>query len=123
MITTITILGSLVDLNTYINAERRNRFLGAKIKKENTEEVMWQTKNVKPIKNYPVAIEIDWYVKNKKKDPDNVFFSVKFCLDALVENGVLENDGQKQISKITNVIYNDSKQPRIIIRIYEPTSK
>ena len=119
MITTITILGELVDLNTYINAERRNRFIGAKIKKENTEEVMWQTKNIKPIKNYPVNIEIDWYVKDKKKDPDNVFFSVKFILDALVGNGILENDGQKQISKITNVIYTDKVTPRIILRIYD----
>lgn len=113
----IVIRGSLTDLNTYINAERRNRFLGAKIKKQNTEEVMWQTKGIQPIKEYPIEVHIDWYVKDQRKDPDNICFSKKFILDGLVENGILVNDGQKQIAKFVDHIFN-SKEERIEISLF-----
>ena len=116
IVTKIIIKGELTDLNTYINAERRNRFMGAKIKKENTENVMWQTKGIKPIVDYPVSVHMTWYVKDKKKDPDNITFAKKFILDALVENGILVNDGQKQIQSFTDIILND-KEPSIHIQI------
>jgi REP element-mobilizing transposase RayT len=70
-IPTFTIYGELTDLNTYINQCRKNRFAGAKSKKENTENVMWQTKYLEKITKYPTYIHIAWYTKNKKKDPDN----------------------------------------------------
>jgi Holliday junction resolvase RusA-like endonuclease len=115
--TEITLIGELTDLNTYINTERRNRFMGAKVKKDNTESVMWQTKKVKPITEYPVHIYITWYVKDQRKDPDNIAFAKKFILDALVENGILTNDGQKQISGFQDLILNDKKNPRTVIQI------
>lgn len=113
----ITLTGELCDLNTYINAERRNRFIGAKIKKDNTESVMWQTKNIKPITDYPVYVYITWYMKDQRKDPDNIAFAKKFILDALVENGILVNDGQKQITGFQDLILNDKKNPRTVIQI------
>ena len=113
----ITLTNELTDLNTYINAERRNRFMGAKIKKDNTESVMWQTKKVKPITDYPVYIYITWYMKDQRKDPDNIAFAKKFILDALVTNGILINDGQKQITGFQDLILNDKKNPRTEIKI------
>lgn len=113
----ITLLGELTDLNTYINAERRNRFLGAKIKKENTEDVISQTMNVKRVNKYPVSIKIKWYSKDQRKDPDNIAFSKKYILDGLVENGILENDGQKQIKGFSDEFFIDNNNPRIEIEI------
>ena len=115
--TEIVIQGELTDLNTYINNERRNRFLGAKIKKENTENIIWQTKNHKPIKNYPVMVNFHWYMPNKKKDPDNISFAKKFILDGLVANNILEDDGQKQIKGFSDNFYIDVSNPRIVIKI------
>lgn len=86
------------DLNTYINKERSNRFMAAKVKKEETEYVYWVCKEqgLKQAKK-PVQLNFYWYVVNQKKDPDNISFSKKFIIDGLVTAGVLKNDGMKQV--------------------------
>jgi len=43
----LVIPGELTDLNTYINAERSNRYAGAKIKREMTDYVAWIAKEIK----------------------------------------------------------------------------
>lgn len=86
------------DLNTYINKERTNRYMAAQIKKDETNKAYWKCKEqaLKSIKK-PVQINCYWYIKNKKKDPDNLSFSKKFLLDGLVKAGVLANDGLNNI--------------------------
>lgn len=87
-------LPELTDLNTYINAERRNRFLGAKIKKEMTDLVAWYFKMEHfPKMNRIIRFELTWTHKNKKKDFDGVEFSQKFIRDGMIKAGVIENDG------------------------------
>ena len=49
MVYTIVIKGELTDLNKFIETERKNRYEGARLKKENTEFVMWKTKKIKKI--------------------------------------------------------------------------
>lgn len=66
-----------------------------------------------------MILEIKWYEKNKRRDPDNVFSAIKYILDSLVEAGVFPNDGQKQVEGIVNWIKVDAKNPRIEITIYE----
>ena len=109
----IVILGELTDLNTYVNAERRNRFLGAKIKKENTENVMWQVAGSGKVTEYPVYVNFHWYTKDLKKDPDNVSFAKKFILDGLVAKGILQNDTRKLIAGFSDSFYVDKINPRI----------
>lgn len=113
----IIIEGELTDLNTYINAERRNRFLGAKLKKQNTEDVAWQTKGKKKVKEYPVRIHIDWYTPTERKDPDNTSFAKKFLLDGLVDSGVLDGDTRKHIKGFSDDFYVDKEHPRIEISL------
>ncbi len=108
----IIIKGELTDLNTFIEAERRNRYLGAKLKKENTEYVMWQTKGLEPIRHYPLHIHMTWFTKNEAKDPDNVAFAKKYILDGLVKSGILTDDGRKQIKGFSDDFEVD-KNPRI----------
>lgn len=48
-----------------------------------------------------INITFQPYLKNRKKDPDSIMFHVKCFMDALVKKGILENDGQKQIGRIT----------------------
>lgn len=98
-------------LNEYITAERRNRFLGAKMKKEWTELVV-ATINVTPnikamIKDlanhtgFPTSIKFIVHEQNSRRDIDNVSAMVaKFSLDGLVKSGVLPDDSQKYINRI-----------------------
>lgn len=70
-----------------------------------------------------MILEIKWYEKNKRRDPDNVFSAIKYILDSLVEVGVFPNDGQKQVEGIVNWIKVDANNPRIEITIYEDGDK
>jgi Holliday junction resolvase RusA-like endonuclease len=113
--------GTFTDLNTYINAERRNRFIAAKIKKEETERVYWVCKEavVQPVQEYPVNIHISYYMPNKRKDPDNFLFSKKFLFDGLVMAGVLRNDTWGEIRAIQEDWSVDKENPRIELEVLE----
>lgn len=101
MTTSFTIHGSWPSLNEYIATERRNRFLAAKMKHTEMERIQWQCKNLEPI-NGKVDVTLQAYVKNKRKDPDNIYtYALKLILDSLVGIGVLTNDTQEYIGKIT----------------------
>jgi Holliday junction resolvase RusA-like endonuclease len=113
----LTIEGELTDLNTYINAERSNRFIGAKLKKENTEKVIAAIKkqNFKII-GHKTEVHFYWYSKNHRKDFDNIEFSQKFIWDGLVRAGVLKDDNQ--INTPARRIHNhiiEKDAPRIVI--------
>ena len=87
-------LQELVDLNTYIRAERSNRFNAAKIKKDMTtyvalECVLQKLPKMKHISRFTCI----WRHKNKRKDFDNVEFAQKWIRDGMVQAGVVENDG------------------------------
>jgi len=118
-ILTIKIPGEFVDLNTYINAERSNRFIGAKIKKEETERVAWETKKYKNKIKEPVWMRFDWFTKNERKDPDNVAFSKKFIFDGMVDAGVMEGDTRKFVSGFEDYFHTDKKDPHVEIRFFQ----
>lgn len=88
-------LPELVDLNTYINAERQNRYIAAKIKNQQTNLVATLAKQqLKPMEKIN-KITFIWRHKNKRKDPDNVMFTCKFVFDGLVTAGIFNTDGWK----------------------------
>ncbi len=117
----IKITGELVDLNTYINAERGNRFYASKLKKEETERVYWECKEqgIKPIEKYPVTLRCIWYTKNERKDIDNVAFAKKFILDGLVLAGVLIDDSRKYVAGLEDFFHVDKNLPRIEVDILD----
>ena len=111
------IKNELLTLNEYINIERGNKFKAAKVKKINTmvcKAAARRLTNINPYALYDV--KVTWNVTNKKKDPDNIFFGVKFILDGLVNAGVIKNDGRKNIRHISHEIY-DSKMYFIIVEL------
>lgn len=117
----LTIPGELVDLNTYINAERSNRYAGAKIKSEMTDYVTLLAKGLKTEIRAPVRITYRWYCKNKRKDKSNIAFAKKFIEDGLVVAGVLKNDGWNDIEGFNDRFYIDKANPRIEVDIAELT--
>jgi len=88
-------LPELVDLNTYINAERRNRFMAAKIKSQQTMLVArLAEQQLKPWERIN-KITFIWRHKDRRKDPDNMTFASKFVFDGLVVAGIFKTDGWK----------------------------
>ena len=118
----IIIPGELPDLNTIIaESKRGNRGWQpySKIKKENTEAVMWIAKSKIKRKFEKIDLDITWICKNRMKDPDNISGGVKFILDGLVGAGVIDNDGWKQVGSIRHSFEVDKDNPRVEVTIKE----
>lgn len=108
-------------LNEVIEANRRNKYAGAKIKKDNETIVIYYARlyELKPIVNYPVKVIIHWYEKDRRRDWDNVMSAKKFIFDGLQKAGVLKGDGQKYIDCIEEYQHISKEHPRIEIEIVE----
>ncbi len=96
MKTTVRINHAFTTLNSYINSERRNRYIGAKIKKDETQIAEEAFRGLEPIL-VPCRAIFTWTMKNKRKDLDNVAFAKKFILDGAVKAGFLPSDNVKYV--------------------------
>jgi len=110
---TIYLKDNLPSLNEYINAERRNRFLGAKMKKDAQEVVLWQLSGLESFYG-PHFYHFHWLLPNKRKDPDNISsFVHKIIFDALQVAGIIENDNLKNVVGIADTF--EIGEPGIVI--------
>ena len=116
---TFTIPGRLPGLNEVTNANRRNRFVGAKLKKDTEDYISLYIKSQCSLKFEVVSIQYDWYEKDKRRDIDNVSSAKKFINDAMVKCGVIPNDDQRHVKGFTDNFYVDKDNPRIEITIRE----
>lgn len=119
----IILKGSFIDLNEYINIERMNKFAAAQVKKDETNRVAMELKinKYRKIKK-PVFLKFSWFVKNKRKDKDNIAFATKFILDGMVEAGILENDGWDYVVGFSHRFFL-SKDERVEIGIEYPSDQ
>lgn len=120
----LVIAGKLPSINEYTETQRRNRYCGAGLKSKHQKMIEYcirgQLKRIK-ITN-PVDMKYTFYEPNKKRDKDNVAgFAMKVVQDALVNVGVLENDGWKNIRNIYLEFKIDKKNPRIEVILREVT--
>jgi len=115
-----TIKGELLSLNEYIRIERGNKQAANKCKKIQTMICKNASKSLykKVDPNVLYDLKITWNVKDNKKDPDNVYFAVKFILDGMVNAGVISNDGRKNIRHISHEIYTN-KDPFIVVELLD----
>lgn len=113
------VLPPLTTLNEYINANNRNRFISAKIKKNETEIVGWIAKStLKPMNKIGYAI-IKIYQTNKRGDKDNSRFSEKFIWDGLVWAGIIPNDTWDYVPNEVVFCHYIDKMPKIEVQLYE----
>lgn len=96
MIQSFRIEGKLPSLNDYTKACRTNRYAGAKMKEEAETMIGIYASGVVPIQQ-PVKIRFHWIEGDLKRDLDNIAFSKKFILDALVKRQILPNDNRKWV--------------------------
>lgn len=87
----VFVLGKLPALNDYIDACRANKYRGSRLKKSTEQMIYVQTLELPKITKR-VKFKFTWFEETKKRDPDNVAFAKKFILDALQQNGKLQND-------------------------------
>jgi len=79
-------------------------YLYAKLKREWTERIAWLAKSARtPRMTGPVVLAFEWREASRRRDPDNfVGGGRKLVLDGLVQAGVLEDDGWKQVAGFTD---------------------
>lgn len=121
----LVIPGTLNNLNDYIDAERSNRYQGAKMKADNEKYVVVAIRQcLKGVRiEKPVEMNYTWYEPNKRRDKDNVSsFGRKIIQDALVNAAVLKGDGWKYIVGFSDRFEVDCKKPRIEVLIREVES-
>lgn len=107
----------LPSCNQYINECRRNRYAGAKMKKEIQEQIGIYIKQIPKI-DKPVKINFTWVEDNKKRDLDGICFAKKFILDALVQAGVLADDNRKIVTNFTDS-FEYADKSKVIVELEE----
>lgn len=114
----LVIEGRLPSLNEHLNATNRNRFAGAKMKSDTEAKIGWFIKAQlhRKIKG-KYRVDFSWYEPNKRRDIDNIIFAHKYILDALVRNGIVEDDSQKYLTQISDRVLIDQENPRIEVLI------
>lgn len=109
-----TIDAKLPSLNDVISSNRSNRFMGAKLKREIQDEIGQYIRiaalhgDVIP-QGHRCTLSITWHEKTKKRDVDNIQSAQKFILDAMVEQGILEDDSRKYVAQIYHQIVDDTR--------------
>ena len=93
----------------------------SRYKRETEQNIGWYIK--KWLGNWQtdkkVYLRFLWVEPNRKRDLDNIAFAKKFIQDALVKQGVIPNDGWKNIRGFSDEFDVDAKHPRIEVDIIE----
>lgn len=114
----LIIPGRFPSLNDYIAAERRNRHIAAKMKRDETKRVSDIAANSDmPTFEKPVHVYFAWVEPNRRRDIDNIAFAHKFILDGLVDAGVLKGDSQKYVTGFVDLFRVDKDNPHVSVLI------
>lgn len=112
---TCEIQGKFVGLNEYTEACRRNKYIGAKMKKDAQIQCSWFLHRLPEIKR-PVKVHFLWHEKDHRRDPDNISFAQKFILDELVRLKKIPNDTPKWIHGLYHdFTYGDDYKVTVIL--------
>lgn len=95
----VTIMGKLPGANEYIDACRKNRYVGAKMKKDAQIQCSWFLHRLPQIQR-PVKIRFLWQCTDYRRDPDNCSFGTKFILDELVRLKKIPNDTSRWVKAL-----------------------
>lgn len=117
--TKFVILSDLPDLNTYIKAERSNKFAGASLKKKATNSVYLEIKASKCKDRFDkVFLKIGYFCKDRRIDKDNIAFKKKFIFDGMQKAGIIKNDGWNTIIGWDEKFELDKNNPRIEVELH-----
>lgn len=112
--------GRLPSHNEWIAANRSNYYVGNKMKKDAQKIIRYaireQLRGV--FIDVPVMISYKYFEPNRKRDKDNVHaFASKVIQDSLVSEGVLANDGWRNVIGFEASFECDPDNPRIEVTV------
>lgn len=107
----------LPSLNEYVNVCRTNPYKASKYKKDLEKNIGGFIEKI-PQFEKPIKIHFHWIEGNKRRDLDNIAFSKKFILDAMVKSGKLKNDNRRCVTAFTDD-FSYGKETKVIIEIEE----
>lgn len=115
------IQGRLPGLNELVGAINRNRFVGSKMKRDETRRCEWAIIAGKvPTFTTPLRVLFVWVEQDLRRDPDNICAGAKFALDALVRLKRIPNDSRRWIKGITHEFPEpDKKNARVEVVLME----
>jgi Holliday junction resolvase RusA-like endonuclease len=113
-----SVFGTLPGLNEYVEANRRNRQQGARMKRS-AETLIMQYVRVARLEPFvgPVILSFAWHERDRRRDCDNIAFAKKFILDALVKTRILTDDGRQYVVGFSDEFHVDPANPRVVITI------
>ena len=106
----------LPSLNEYVRICRTNPYKASAFVKEVEEQIGIFLGKLPVFER--VKIHFHWVEGNKRRDLDNVAFSKKFILDALVRQGKLRDDNRKVVTAFTDT-FEYGKESKVILEIEE----
>ena len=107
----------LPSLNEYVNVCRTNKFKAGKYKADIEREIGFYLMKM-PRWNNPIKIHFHWVEGNKRRDLDNICFSKKFILDAMVKMNKLKDDNRKYVTAFTDT-FEYADKSKVILEIEE----
>lgn len=118
----IVIKGRFPGMNEYIRENRANVHAGNFMKQKHQRiirsQIRKQTSGKRGVKT-PVLIEFEHCRKDRRSDPDNIAgFFHKVFLDALVQEGIIPDDGWKTVSGLCDR-FTVSPDECVIVTIWE----
>lgn len=113
----------LPSLNDVIEANRTNRYQGAKFKREIEEVICWSIRSALASKSLhkpsrAVMVRFRWHEATKRRDADNIASAKKFILDALVKMGVLVDDSRRYVKGFYDEII-DGREDFVEVELIE----
>ncbi len=120
MIQTFTIPDRLPSLNEMIRADRGNKFAANRLKRHTQERIGWCIRQARlKAMTTPVTVSVVWVEQTRRRDLDNITAATKYVLDALVECGIIPDDGQRHVCDIRHRIAIDPDHPRVVVTLEE----
>ena len=107
----------LPSLNEYIGVCRTNPYKAAKFKKDIEDQIGVYVRRL-PKFEKSIKIHFHWIEENKRRDLDNVAYSKKHILDAMVKEGRLKDDNRKCVTAFTDT-FEYGKEAKVILEIEE----
>ena len=89
------------------------------MKREAQDAALWAIKAARLKPMGKADVRFTWVEPDMRRDKDNVRFAAKFILDALVEAGVLANDGWKQVGGLSDLFLVSKADPRVVVELEE----
>ena len=109
----LIIPGELPTMNEIINKSKTHWAKYGQMKGIYDDTVAWFATQQEIPFFEAVKLNITYFRKNKRVDPDNISAGKKFIIDGLVKSGVLENDGWKEIKGFEENWKVDKNNPRV----------